>query len=281
MSKVKRKQSNKQTLQVMKEVLDGKVKLHKIKSIQLELRNDEFTANDTIKNSFTEWLVEAKSFQNNVQEYVQVNIKQMVRELANKTEEELYRIGKADLISHISEEIVYLIKEGGLRWSSVYIRRCLDERFKSQYRRENALQRIAKKKGIPQDTDKTVSELEESLNRKPAASGWGTEYVVKQTLECKDKEELKAFFNVLGHYTQLVKAGGLNSNIDVKIPVIITAMPNKQDVIIKIDIEECKKLILPKPKPKVKKAKPQSAEKILGDVVNKALGDLVTYKKQE
>lgn len=63
----------------------------------IHLEQDKFTEHGSIKQSFKDWVLKALSLET----HYQVNRKNMIRTLAVETENELRRLGKEDLISHI------------------------------------------------------------------------------------------------------------------------------------------------------------------------------------
>ena len=125
---------------------------------QVQLEKDEFTEHKTIKHALIDFVVEAERLQT----YYRAQMKEMIRTVALKIESELIRLGKSDLISHISEELIRIIKQVGLRWNAIYLRRCLDERFKNPINRANALAR-ERHPGVPEDSGRNVEELQTAL----------------------------------------------------------------------------------------------------------------------
>ena len=202
----RRKSNSKQVMKAFNNVMDdargnntssGNSSKRKQKQIQIldrvELEKDEFTEHKTIKHALIDFVVEAERLQT----YYRAQMKEMIRTVALKIESELIRLGKSDLISHISEELIRIIKHVGLRWNAIYLRRCLDERFKNPVNRANALAR-ERHPGVPEDSGRTVEELQATLqaeqNKNKSVQG---EYVVKSDLKLarsfKSRKELDVF----------------------------------------------------------------------------------------
>jgi predicted site-specific integrase-resolvase len=93
----------------------------------------------------------------------------MIREVAIRLEDELKKMGKTELISHISEELINILKRAGIKWSPIYLRRCLDEKYKNPVNRANALAR-KKYPGLPEDSGRTIDQLEAALQSKQKPS---------------------------------------------------------------------------------------------------------------
>lgn len=224
---------------------------------KVHLEQDEFTEHKEVKHALIDFVVEAQSLETSYQ----AHRKQMIRTIALKLEDELRRIGKLELVCRISVELINILKQVGIRWNPIYLRRCLDERYKDPTNRANALAR-KKHPGVPQDTGKTEEELEASLNRKP---GWGQEYVVKTVAEYS-KEFSKRSFNKESSQTLLAEGilsmipteDGKKVRVVIKIPVVARVRPVEQIVILETDTQLIE----------------ESTKKNLGDLIASKMGSL-------
>jgi hypothetical protein len=222
---------------VMTEAKNGKhqeqQQIQRLKKVHLE--KDEFTENKTIENALVTFAVEARQ----LEDHYQGHRKRMIQTVALALEDELNRIGKPELVCHISEELTKILKQTGVRWNAIYLRRCLDERYKDPTNRMNALAR-KQHPGVPQDTGLTAEQLQEQLNRKPSP-GWGQEYTVKTTTEYAKVLSKHAFSKAGG--LALAKEGILvieavdekTLKLIVRLPIIARVRPAEQDVILEID----------------------------------------------
>ena len=227
---------------------------------RVELEKDEFTEHKTIKHALIDFVVEAERLQT----YYRAQMKEMIRTVALKIESELIRLGKSDLISHISEELIRIIKHVGLRWNAIYLRRCLDERFKNPVNRANALAR-KKYPGLPEDSGRDVKQLEAALQHDNKAKGWGEEYVVKQNLQLvksfKSNEEGRAFttgFQRLWKWE--IDEKQRSGTIILTIPVNIRARPKEQDATVEMDMEAFNRIANPQSTQEQKKTKTKSKQ---------------------
>ena len=226
----KRKTGTKQTLKIMKEVINNGGRKQQPQQVKLlekdvHLEQNDFTKHPSIKHLFKEFVIQATALEH----HYQINKKHLIRTLAVNTENELRKLGLEDLISHISEAIVYLLREARLKWSAEYVRECLDSHYKSEFRRTNALAR-KRHPGVPEDTGKTVEELEASLNRKPIVG----KYNVKCEIELGE-----GFL-----YATPVNKKGEGEMFDCpSMPVIVHVNAAEQTATVELDIEAHKLLI--------------------------------------
>ena len=240
----RRKLSSKQTLKAMKDIINNGGAKRQQQQVQLlekdiHLEQDMFTEHNSIKQMFKVWVLKALALET----HYQANRKNMVRTLAVETENELRRLGKEELVSHISEAIISLVKQANIRWSPIYIRRCLDEHYKNPSQRANALAR-QRHPGVPQDTGKTAEELEESLNRK-SKSGWGQEYKVPTNAEYTEEIHSRKEYDKLTMLLRSLIQGEALPNrktkydvlMHVKIPLQVICRPAEQDAIVELDKE--------------------------------------------
>lgn len=207
---------------VMDEARNGKRQEHeqiqRLKKVHLE--KDEFTENKTIESALVSFVVEARQ----LEDHYQGHRKRMIQTVALALEDELNRIGKSELVCHISEELIKILKQVGIKWNAIYLRRCLDERYKDPVNRMNALAR-KRHPGVPQDTGKTTEELEASLNRKSTIG----KYTIKFTLPLGEEKADNIRILAVQHEDG-TKHGFL--------PVIIHVNATEQDATVELDKEE-------------------------------------------
>ncbi|MGH9975286.1 MAG: hypothetical protein ACRD8Z_05550 [Nitrososphaeraceae archaeon] len=196
-----------------------------------ELLENEFTIHKSIYQIL-------RTFVNNARE-LEVNKKRMVNRVAEDIEAELKNVNRPELICHISDVILSVLRRNKVKWSIAYLRKTLPEKYKDPVKRQSALTRFqrAGPPGTPPDTGMTVEELESTLNRKP--SGWGKEYVVKCNLDRRSVDSIKpiiiARHDDTDEYTR-------------RYPIIVTVKPEQQDATVEFDIEEYTKIINTKDK---------------------------------
>ena len=192
---------------------------------RIHLEQDEFTGQKTIKHLLIDFVQDAQALET----HYKAHKKQMIRTVALKIEDELKRIGKPKLICHISEELMKILKQVGIKWSPIYLRRCLDERYKDPVNRMNALAR-KRYPGVPEDTGKSVEELEKSLNRMKPPAGI---FIVKYNLVHEGKETIKPIVTSV----QTRPDGDVDGGRWYKshIPLIVNVNAAQQEVIISVD----------------------------------------------
>ena len=203
---------------------------------KIHLEQDEFTEYQSLKKTLQDFVVNAQ----NLETSYQAHRKNVIQTVALELEDELKRIGKTELICRISEELINILRQAGVKWNPIYLRRCLDERYKDPTNRANALARKAHPV-VPQDTDRTAEELEASLNRPSLLKG---EYMVvtnaKFSMNFKTKSDAWQWLSVLYN---IEKKGRANAELMLGISLIITARHSDQSVTVKLDMEELKKKI--------------------------------------
>lgn len=126
----------------------------------------ELTEHQEVKELLND-LVQKATRQHN--EYVGYK-KQLITSTAFHIEEYLKRIGKDQYICRISEILTHVLKTRVKGYiTDMYMRRCLDQRYKNPEQRNNALQRQQQPKssehGLPKDSGRSLEELEASLHR--------------------------------------------------------------------------------------------------------------------
>ena len=165
--------------------------------------------------------------------HYQAHQKKMIRTVALRLEDELKKIGKPELVCRISEELIKILKQVGLKWNPIYLRRCLDERYKDPTNRANALARKTYP-GVPEDSGRTVEELQAALkaeqerNRTRSVLG---EYVVKSDLKLmKSFKSLKAFevFRK-NQFPRLCSFDMNNLSLTITLPAIVRVNAKEQD----------------------------------------------------
>jgi hypothetical protein len=187
----------------------------------------------------------------------------MVQTVALKLEDELNSMGKPELVCHISEELIKIVKQVGIRWNPIYLRRCLDERYKNPVNRLNALAR-KRYPGVPQDTGKTAEELEASLNRKAPAG----EYTVKCNMTIEGNKPVSTL--AVEHE---------DGKIHAFIPVIVRVNAAQQNAVVELDKEKYDAFIArysesdrvklkPKSKSKAKSKNKKHIEELATKVLN-------------
>lgn len=194
-------------------------RIQRLKKVHLE--RDEFTEHKELEDVLVSLAMQARQ----LEDHYQGHRKRMIQTAALELEDRLNKIGKNDLVCHISEELIKVLKRTGINWSPIYLRRCLDERYKNPVNRLNALAR-KEHPGVPQDTGKTAEELEESLNRKP---GWGQEYKVKCNLDRRSVDYLRPI---------VIERHADTDEYTRRYPVIVTVKPAEQDATVEFDLEE-------------------------------------------
>ena len=225
---------------VMDEARNGKdsgehQQIQRLKKVHLE--RDEFTEHKVIENALVSFVVEARQ----LEDHYQGHRKRMIQTVALALADELDSIGKSELICHISEELMKVLKQTGIKWNAIYLRRCLEERYKDPANRLNALAR-QRHPGVPQDTGLTAEQLQEQrLNRKP--SGWGQEYKVRTNAEYTEEIHSRKEYDELSALLRSIVQGEVlpnrNTKYDVlmriKIPLKVTCRPAEQGVIVELD----------------------------------------------
>ena len=261
----RRKSNSKQVMKAFNNVMDdargnntnsGNNNKRKQKQIQIldrvELEKDEFTEHKTIKHALIDFVVEAERLQT----YYRAQMKEMIRTVALKIESELIRLGKSELISHISEELIRIIKHVGLRWNAIYLRRCLDERFKNPINRANALARERHPR-VPEDSGRTVEELQAALEaeRTKNKSVVG-EYVVKCELK-----PVTTYNNALRPIIIERAPDGDEERLVCTLPLIIRVKAGEQNATAELDEETYKKMIFRDSNSSMSKLKSKSRSK--------------------
>lgn len=198
--------------------------IQRLKKVHLE--RDEFTEHKVIENALVSFIVEARQ----LEDHYQGHRKRMIQTVALALADELSRIGKSDLICHISEELMKVLKQTGIKWNAIYLRRVLDERYKNPTNRLNALAR-QRHPGVPQDTGLTPDQLAEQLNRKAKS-------VVRTNVQYV--KNLKYYGDVYewtkGFMTQ-DKVGHAKMKVVLDMPVIVEFSNMCQDARVIIDEE--------------------------------------------
>jgi hypothetical protein len=195
--------------------------VQRLKKVHLE--KDEFTQHKVIEDALVTFVVEARQ----LEDHYQGHRKRMIQTVALALADELDRIGKSDLICHISEELMKVLKQAGIKWNAIYLRRCLDERYKNPVNRLNALARKTHP-GVPEDTGKTEEELEKQLTRKPKAVKTSLQYVKNLKFGGDVWEWQKGFM------TQ-EKVGPAKMKVVLDMPVIVEFSNMGQDARVTID----------------------------------------------
>ena len=188
--------------------------IQRLKKVHLE--KDEFTQHKVIENALIAFVVEARQ----LEDHYQGHRKRMIQTVALALADELDRIGKSELMCHISEELMKVLKQAGIRWNAIYLRRCLDERYKNPVNRLNALAR-QRHPGVPQDTGKSAEELEEQLNRRAVVG----KYAIKYTIKIQSNKPIKP----------IIVGRSVDSYVSM-IPVIIKVNAAKQDAEAEFDM---------------------------------------------
>jgi hypothetical protein len=253
---------------------------------KIHLEDDEFITHSSIKQISKEFLQSARDLEN----FYQGGKKKLIVAFAYDLEVELKRLGEDRLVSKISSFIMKLLRQVGMKWSPIYLRRCLDNRYKEPVNQANALAR-KKNPGLPQDSDRTTQQLEAELNGQQQIG----EFSVSTTLNFSkdfdattgesniEKAWKKWWKELLGNIIrgsyrdkQLVRA-------IVSIPVIAKVNVKDRNVIVEIDsnaLDNLPSKIKPKTEQgqKQRKQKPSSqnqkerADSEVDDMVKKALG---------
>lgn len=235
------KRSSKQIMKAFNKVTEdakGNIKRKQQQQIQIlekvHLEQDEFTEYKEIKHALIDFVVEAQSLETSYQ----AHRKQMIRTVALKLEDELNRINKPQLVCRISEELINILRQVGIKWNPIYLRRCLDDHYKNPINRANALAR-QRHPGVPQETGKTVKELEAGLNSK---KGWGKEFIVRCNLQYDTKldseEKSKALVDLAKSFFRLDKghkSGGSDATMILRIPLIVKVRPIDQNATVELD----------------------------------------------
>jgi len=214
---------------VLDEVRNGKrqgqEQIQRLKKVHLE--RDEFTEHKELEDVLVKLTVQARQ----LEDHYQGQRKRMIQTAALELEDRLNKVGKGDLVCHISEELIKVLKVTGINWSPIYLRRCLDERYKNPVNRLNALARKSHP-GVPQDTGRTEEKLEASLNRKAQAK----EFTKKTNLRYVGKNILKTLITIGKRESQ--SSPRLFAS---RIPIIVKVNAVKQEVIVEVDKEEYNK----------------------------------------
>lgn len=203
------------------------------------LKDDEFTEHPTIKNLLMDFAWNARERERDYQAHKS----QMIKAVALAMEDELKNMGKPELVCHICEELMNVLKQARVNWSIKYLRKCLEERYKDPAHRQSALLRHKREgpPGTPPDTGMTTEELEKSLNRE-SKPGWGQGYTVKTTAEYSKVLSKRVFAKEGG--LALAKEGILiiesvdakTMKLTIRLPVVARVRPAEQDVTLEADI---------------------------------------------
>ena len=190
----------------------------------------------------------------------QAHKSQMIKTVALAMEDELKNMGKPELICHICEELMNVLKQARVNWSIKYLRKCLDERYKNPTNRANALLRHKRDgpPGTPPDTGLTAEQLQEVLNRRP--EGWGKEYVVATTLTYtqeihsrKEYQELSHMFNaMMSASAPSVRKTKYDVIMHMRVPLKVTCRPSEQDVVVELNIDELNRIKASSPPREIK-----------------------------
>lgn len=201
--------------------------IQRLKKVHLE--KDEFTQHEVIENALVSFVVEARQ----LEDHYQGHRKRMIQTAALALADELTKIGKPELICHISEELMKVLKQVGIKWNTIYLRRVLDERYKNPTNRLNALARH-RHPGVPQDTGKTPEELEASLNRKSPAG----QFTVRTELKYVGRNPVRTFITLAKRETQ--SSPRLYAS---RIPVIVKVNAATSEAIVEVDKEDYNEII--------------------------------------
>jgi hypothetical protein len=213
---------------------------------KVPLEQDEFTEHKELKSILAKFVIQA----HDAQSHYQTKIKQMVREVALSLEEKLIEMGKPEFICHISEELVSILKQHKIKWNAIYIRRCLEEKYKDPTYRLAALARHERNKkenaGVPSDTGRTVEELEEALRREQIGEFVvGTTFKFAKSFVRSKKSETK-FRKEVSHWlieTQQKLIDGTTNEREqtatyfISLPVIVKVNVKERDAIVEMDID--------------------------------------------
>jgi hypothetical protein len=159
--------------EVIEKAKEQKEKSKLVKTIHIQ--TDEFVEHKPLEEILVEFANQAVSLE---QQY-RIHKKQMIRDVAQRLEEELNAMGKSELICRISTELISILKQIGVGWSPKYIRKCLDKKYKDPTNQANALARerhSANKEQLQQQQqiNNSVQQMED--------------YTVNYELEMRDTE---------------------------------------------------------------------------------------------
>lgn len=222
---------------------------------KIHLDNDEFTTHSGIKQISKEFVQSAMDLEN----FYQGGKKKLIVAFAYDLEVELKRLGQDQLISKISTFIMKLLKQARIKWSPIYLRRCLDNRYKEPINQANALAR-KQHPGLPEDSGRTVTQLEQDLKR---TKGWGEEYAIKRSVQfvisfksLKEAQKLRS--GLIDLWKWNLNKDQKSGTLTLTLPTIITARPREQMADVEVDMIGLNNIIMkPKPKPKPK-SKPKA-----------------------
>jgi hypothetical protein len=223
---------------------------NKQKQIQIlervPLQPDEFTKHKELKHALIDFIDKARD----LEESYKAHRKQMIQEIGLRLEDELKRLGKPELISHISEELINILRQARIKWNAIYLRRCLPERYKNPVKSKNALAR--EYPGVVQDSGRTIEQLEAALQaeRKKTAIG---EYVVKSDLkfirDFGSQKEVNTFITkelidtIAFSVVKDDSGRTTHARLTMTYPVIIKVNVKERDATIEIDMDAYSKLV--------------------------------------
>jgi hypothetical protein len=217
---------------------------------KVHIKENEFTVHSGIKKIAAEFLQSASDLET----MYQGGKKKLIIAFAYDLEMELKRLGEDHLVSRISTFIMGLLKNAGLRWSPMYLRRCLDNRYKEPINRLNALARSKQNPGMVSDSGRSQEQLEADLSQKAIG-----EYVVKKDFRLvksfKTSKEFKPFMRKFFSSVFSYKPDKDAANLILTLPAIIKVNVKERDAILEADIDALNQRLesqsQPKPKPRL------------------------------
>jgi hypothetical protein len=193
----------------------------------LKLEEDEFTRHASTRQLTLEFLQSAVDFEY----FYQGGKQKLVTEFASALEEDLKRRGEDELISKISSFIIKLIRQAGLKWSPIYLRRVLDDKYKDSISQANALKRKSKQ---PQLESKTVPE-----ETRPYEVNTEIEAVIAYDSDDALLEDLLDTNKPKYARTMTIQANVNNYNrksaLEINLPVIIKVNPREHNATCELD----------------------------------------------
>jgi hypothetical protein len=220
---------------------------------RVPLQPDEFTKHKELKHALIDFIDKARD----LEESYRAHRKQMIQEIGLRLEDELKRLGKPELISHISEELINILRQARIKWNAIYLRRCLPERYKNPVKSKNALAR--EYPGVPEDSGRTIEQLEAALEaeRKKTATATAVatigEYVVKSDLkfirDFGSQKEVNTFITkelidtIAFSVVKDDSGRTTHARLTMTYPVIIKVNVKERDATIEMDMDAYSKLV--------------------------------------